>query len=52
MVENLAGVSVDEGEAERGGALTQAMKHALPVVGVVRGGPGVLVQEAVLNSPS
>ena len=49
MIENLAGVAMDEGEAEIGGALTQAMQHALPVVGVVRGGPGVLGRQAVLG---
>jgi len=38
-LEQLAGVAVDEGEAEIGGALTQAANDALAVPGVVGGGP-------------
>ena len=49
MVEDLAGVAIDQGEAEMGGPRTQAVQHALLVGGVVGGGPGVLVQQAVLE---
>ena len=49
MIQDLAGVAIDQGEAEMGGTLTQATQHALLVVGVVRGGPGVLVQQALLE---
>src|SRR6266542_3456806 len=46
---HLAGGAIDEGEAELGGALTQAANDALAVLGIVRSGPGVLVQQALLE---
>src|SRR6266545_8196045 len=46
---HLAGGAIDEGEAELGGALTQAANDALAVLGIVRSAPGVLVQQALLE---
>src|SRR6266536_236095 len=41
---HLAGGAIDEGEAELGGALTQAANDALAVLGIIRSGPGVPVR--------
>jgi hypothetical protein len=38
-LEHLAGCAIDEGQAEIGGALTQAANDPLAVLGIVRGGP-------------
>ena len=40
-LEHLAGVAINEGQAEVGGALTQATNDPLAVLGIVRGGPGL-----------
>src|SRR5438445_13813270 len=46
-LEQLAGFAVEEGEAEMGGTLAQAVKDANTVLGIVGGGAGILVHQAL-----
>src|ERR1700692_2653558 len=48
-LEHLAGFVIDECEAEIGGALAQAANDARAVLGVVRGGPWILVHQTILE---
>jgi hypothetical protein len=42
-------LAIDEGEPEIGGALTQTASDALAVLGVVRGGARITVDQAILE---
>src|SRR5438128_11734631 len=46
-LEQLAGFAVEEREAEMGGALAQAVKNADTVLGIVGGGSGILIRQAI-----
>ncbi len=46
-LEQLAGVAVEEREAEMSGTLAQAVKDADTVLGIVGGGSGILVHQAI-----
>jgi hypothetical protein len=46
-LEQLAGFAVEEREAEMGGTLAQAVKDADTVLGIVGGGAGILVHQAL-----
>src|SRR5207245_6883927 len=46
-LEQLAGFAVEEREAEMGGTLAQAVKDANTVLGIVGGGSGILVHQAL-----
>ena len=46
-LEQLAGFAVEEREAEMGGTLAQAVKDADAVLGIVGGGAGILVHQAL-----
>src|SRR5438445_1478838 len=48
-LEQLAGFAVEEREAEMGGTLAQAVKDANTVLGIVGGGSGILVHQAILE---
>jgi len=48
-LEPIAGVTTDEGEAEIGGALTQAAKDSGAVLSVVGGGPRIPIPRPVLE---
>src|SRR5678815_3214010 len=47
--EPFAGCAIDEEQAELGGALTQAANDALAMLGVVRGGPRIVVDQTILE---
>ena len=46
-LEQLAGFAVEEGEAEIGGPLAQAVKDANTMLGIVGGGAGILVHQTI-----
>src|SRR5262249_2775483 len=50
-VDRLAGFAIDEGEAEMGRTLAQTTNDTLAVLGVVRGGPRIAVDQTLLERP-
>src|SRR5215510_14954417 len=48
-IEELAGFAIEEREAEAGGALAESAEDVETMLGIIGGGPRILIPEAVLE---